>query len=92
VKTVLHTTAHHRIWDQTKHAFVDAADRAAGHQVRTGDGHAWTLAGKRSWAGSQRMYDITVGLTTPSSSWPARRLSGSTTAEPEMRKAITGTR
>jgi hypothetical protein len=60
VKTTLHTTSHHRIWDQSTRSFSHAIDLPTGHQVRTTDGHTWTLTGHRSWTGHERMYDITV--------------------------------
>lgn len=56
----LHTTSHHRIWDQTRRDFVYAADLPIGHHTLTDDGTTWTLTATRSYLGREPMVDITV--------------------------------
>ncbi|WP_433200405.1 RHS repeat-associated core domain-containing protein [Dactylosporangium sp. CS-047395] len=56
---IVHTTAHHPIWDETADAWVSACDLIAGHQLRTPTGSI-TLIAVHSYAGSSWMRNLTV--------------------------------
>jgi hypothetical protein len=53
--TVLHTTQHHPFWDRTLGDWVDAANLAAGHELRTLDGDVVTVVEVRNFTGSTEM-------------------------------------
>ncbi|WP_426633817.1 ricin-type beta-trefoil lectin domain protein [Planosporangium sp. 12N6] len=57
---ILHTTQHHPFWDETSHAWVDAADLQAGHRLRTTDGSVQSVATIRNFTGQHEMRDLTV--------------------------------
>ncbi|WP_433040875.1 LamG-like jellyroll fold domain-containing protein [Dactylosporangium sp. CS-033363] len=56
---IVHTTAHHPIWDETAGAWVAAGDLVARHQLRTPTGSI-TLLAVHSYAGSSWMRNLTV--------------------------------
>jgi Pretoxin HINT domain len=57
---VLHTTDHHRLWDDTRHTWTEAADLLVGTRLHTPSGAYATVAAVRSAAGARDMYDLTV--------------------------------
>jgi hypothetical protein len=56
----IHTTPHHRFWDDSRAGWVDAGALPAGDQLHTGDGAVMTVSAVRSWDGAQCVYDLTV--------------------------------
>jgi RHS repeat-associated protein len=57
---VLHTNDHHIVWDQTKGAWVRAADLAVGDQLHQPDGDTASVAKLTERPGHQQMLDLTV--------------------------------
>ena len=58
---VVHTTAHHRFFDRTRHAWVEAAKLPKGDELTTADGSTATVLGGATPAvSSGDMWDITV--------------------------------
>ena len=56
----LHTTQRHPFWSVTRQAWVDAAKLTAGELLRTSGARAVVVLGVTSFAGGQRMRDLTV--------------------------------
>ncbi len=59
-ESILHTTQHHRFWDDTRHGWVEAAELGSGDRLRTDDGGVAIVASVRTFEGQQWMYDLTV--------------------------------
>ncbi|MGI8662555.1 MAG: polymorphic toxin-type HINT domain-containing protein [Acidimicrobiales bacterium] len=59
-ESTVHTTQHHRFWDDTRHGWVEAAALTGGDRLHTGDGGAATVESVDAFAGLQWMYDLTV--------------------------------
>ena len=59
-RSTVHTTQHHRFWDDTTGGWVDAADLRTGDRLHTDDGKAVSVKTVRSFAGLAWMYDLTV--------------------------------
>jgi RHS repeat-associated protein len=56
----LHTTQHHRFWDDTRGGWVDAADLGVGDEVKSDAAADVRVTSVQSWFGSEWRYDITV--------------------------------
>lgn len=59
-ESTVHTTQHHRFWDDTRHAWVETADLVVGDRLHADDGAVATVGSVRSIAGLEWMYDLTV--------------------------------
>jgi len=59
-ESIVHTTQHHRFWDDTSHRWVDAADLTIGDQLHVDDGSHVTVDSVVSLSGLESMYDLTV--------------------------------
>jgi hypothetical protein len=59
-ESVLHTTQHHRFWDDTRQGWVEAAALTPGHRLHTDDGDLATVDAVHTFDGQQWMYDLTV--------------------------------
>jgi hypothetical protein len=59
----LHTTAHHRIWSETRHGWTRADDLRPGEQLRTSTRQTVTVAGLAKVPGHKPMLDLTVEHT-----------------------------
>jgi Pretoxin HINT domain len=60
---VIHTTVHHRFWNDTNGTWVEAADLVAGSRLLSGDGEEVVIVRTDSIIGSAVMYDLTVDET-----------------------------
>lgn len=58
--SVVHTTQHHRFWDDTHHGWVETAALAEGDRLHTDDGSPAIVQSVRTFDGPQLMYDLTV--------------------------------
>ena len=59
-EATVHTTQHHRFWDDTKGGWIDAGALLAGDRLHSDDGSTTTVVAVRSWDAAQWMYDLTV--------------------------------
>ncbi len=59
-ESILHTTQHHRFWDDTRHGWVEAAALASGDRLHTDDGGIATVVSVQGFGGLRWMYDLTV--------------------------------
>ncbi|WP_229068507.1 polymorphic toxin-type HINT domain-containing protein [Actinoplanes sp. DH11] len=57
---VVQTTHNHPFWDRTTRQWTDADSLKTGHQLQTTESAPVTVAGKRTFTGSQWMRDLTV--------------------------------
>ncbi|HKT02973.1 MAG TPA: RHS repeat-associated core domain-containing protein, partial [Rugosimonospora sp.] len=57
---VVHTTTHHRFWDDARHEWVEAGSLAAGEHLRAAGAGGSTVVSVRSFTGARVMYDLTV--------------------------------
>jgi hypothetical protein len=57
---VVHTTQHHPFWNETRHAWTDAAALHPGDHLHTPDDHPATVTAVREYQGSHPMYNLTV--------------------------------
>ncbi len=62
-QSVLHTTQHHSIWDETAGVWSPAGELRPGHRFRTPSKHRAALAAKANFLGATTMYDLTVANT-----------------------------
>ncbi|MBO0884304.1 MAG: ParB N-terminal domain-containing protein, partial [Mycobacterium sp.] len=60
---VLHTTAHHRLWNQSTGQWTPAADLKRGAQLHSVNGDVEYVMTVRTWTGLTGMYDLTVATT-----------------------------
>jgi RHS repeat-associated protein len=58
--STIHTTQHHRFWDETRNGWVDAVELVAGERLHGVSGEVVTVEGVKTWTGLQTMYDLTV--------------------------------
>jgi RHS repeat-associated protein len=58
--TVIHTTQHHPFWDQTRHAWTDAAKLRPGDQLLTTNAQKTTVAAVRTFTRLHPMYNLTI--------------------------------
>jgi Pretoxin HINT domain len=56
----IHTTEHHRFWNETSNQWVDAKDLRNGDRLRTTDGDIVTVGSLKKLPGSAPMLDLTV--------------------------------
>ena len=59
-KSMLRTTQHHPLWDDTSHGWVEAAALAQGDRLHTAEGGQATVESVHTFVGQQWMYDLTV--------------------------------
>jgi hypothetical protein len=57
---VIRTTQHHKFWNGTRKAWVDASDLRAGERLRTADGSHLSVVTVRSYTAARDMFDLTV--------------------------------
>jgi hypothetical protein len=63
VTTIVHTTQNHPFWDETTDTWVNAADLAPGHELRTDTGDVAIVTAVHNRTGSELMRDLTVSDT-----------------------------
>ncbi|WP_205826466.1 Hint domain-containing protein [Microbispora catharanthi] len=72
-ETTIHATQHHPFWDETRRAWVDAADLKAGDNLISPDGKSAYVVKVRSFAATKYMYNLTVAglhvLSTRLANW-----------------------
>ena len=56
----IHTTQQHLFWDETRHAWVVAADLRPGERLHTADGTSVTVVAAESFTAPQDMFNLTV--------------------------------
>ncbi|MFN8053528.1 MAG: polymorphic toxin-type HINT domain-containing protein [Acidimicrobiales bacterium] len=59
-ESTIHTTQHHKFWDNSRNTWVDAGDLRAGERLHNLDGDVVTVAGVVDFDGFQTMYDLTI--------------------------------
>jgi RHS repeat-associated protein len=59
-ESTIHTTLHHRFWDDTRYTWVDTSDLTAGDRLHDLHGAIITVAGVVPVHGVRTMYDLTV--------------------------------
>jgi RHS repeat-associated protein len=57
---VIHTTQNHPFWDDTSHAWIDAAGLRPGDKLHTANGDEVTVTAVRSFTGLHPMYNLTI--------------------------------
>jgi RHS repeat-associated protein len=60
---VLHTTAHHRLWNQTTHQWTAAGDLKPRARLRSVNGDVEHVVAVRTWTGLAPMHDLTIAAT-----------------------------
>jgi hypothetical protein len=61
-RVTIHTTQHHRFWDSSRSAWVDAALLPAGDGLSTLDSAATAVVDVRSFTSTHIMYDLTIDV------------------------------